>query len=115
MALSCVMVMDQPHLARSLVGTVDRAPIRRAPINLLVSVGAMICKIATPSTTYFHLVVSDMATPDCEQDVERAFREEGLPGWRYAVIESTHMARPNFHFPGSTESTLYVIHPEALR
>ncbi|MCC2279533.1 hypothetical protein LKL35_29490 [Streptomyces sp. ET3-23] len=118
MALSCALAIAEPHVIQSLVDAVNRAPITQAPINLLVSVGAMVCKITTSAlgaASYFHLVVSDMATADCEQDVEQTFREEGLTGWRDSVIETIHMARPNLHFPGSTESTLYVIHPEVPR
>ncbi|MFD7015910.1 hypothetical protein [Streptomyces sp. NPDC059928] len=117
MALSCALASAHPRVIQGLVDAVNRAPINMAPINLLVSVGVMVCKIITPTPgmSYFHLVVSDVATPDCEQDVEQTFRDEGLAMWRSAVIEIRHMSRPNRHFHGSTESTLYVIHPEVTR
>ncbi|GAA4071197.1 hypothetical protein [Streptomyces hundungensis] len=117
MALSCALATAHPRVIQGLVDAVNRAPINKAPINLLISVGVMVCKIITPTPgmTYFHLVVSDVATDDCEQDVEQVFYEEGLAMWRHSVIETMHMARPNRHFPGSTESTLYVIHPEISR
>ncbi|MEV5879291.1 hypothetical protein AB0L75_34730 [Streptomyces sp. NPDC052101] len=115
MALSGGLATAKPHLVRNLVDEIERAPIREAPSHLLVSVGAMVCKIAAVGITYYHLVVSDQATDDCEKDVDATFQEEGIQCWRDSAIEIVHMPRPNMFFPGSTESTLYVIHPEVTR
>ncbi|MGI5531542.1 hypothetical protein ACQEVX_30440 [Streptomyces syringium] len=85
-------------------------------MNLLATIGALVCKIVERGIgAYYHLVVSNLVTEECEQDIHEAFCEEGFDWWRESVIEITHRPRPNFHFPGSTESTLYVIHPEASR
>ncbi|MFD7336650.1 hypothetical protein ACFV98_11685 [Streptomyces violascens] len=113
MALALVLAAAHPHVVQSLVTATDNAPLAQCPANLLVSVGVMVCKlVAREVGSYFHLVVSDQATADCEQDIEQAFLEEGLPNWRESVIEIVHNPRPSFHFPGSTQSTLYVIHPK---
>ncbi|MFF4952864.1 hypothetical protein [Streptomyces chattanoogensis] len=116
--LSCALAAAPPDVIQSLVHAVNGAPIVRGPINLFVSVGVMVCKItasAREAGAYFHLVVSDQATDDCERDVELTFREEGVDRWRDSVIEAIHIPRPNRHFPGSNESTLYVIHPKVIQ
>ncbi|MER6380788.1 hypothetical protein ABT274_12505 [Streptomyces sp. NPDC001127] len=115
MALSCALASAKPQLVQSLVNAIEDAPITETPIHLLVSVGAMVCKIAAIGITYYHLVVSDQATDDCEKDVDATFQEEGVKHWRDAAIEIVHMSHPNMFFPSSTKSTLYVIHPEVAR
>ncbi|WP_146045663.1 hypothetical protein [Streptomyces eurocidicus] len=92
---------------------VNRAPLTRPPAVLFMTSGTMICQVFAEALTYFHLVVSDKATAYCERGVERIFRQAGLSEWRAFVIHLMRMPKPNSHFPGSTESTLYVIHPEA--
>ncbi|MER6912252.1 hypothetical protein ABT354_11310 [Streptomyces sp. NPDC000594] len=114
MALFYGLATARPHLTHSLVAAIDAAPIAHAPRYLLVSIGVMVCKIvAAGGITYYHLVVSDRATQGCEEDAEAVFREEGLQRWREAVIEAVHMPRRHPFFPGSSSSTLYVLHPEA--
>ncbi|MCM1967811.1 hypothetical protein [Streptomyces sp. G1] len=115
MALSCELATATPHVIRGLLHLIETSPITRAPNHLLISVGALVGKIMASGATYYHLVVSDQATDDCETEVETAFRDEGVPSWRDSVIEVVHMPQPNSFFPGSTESTLYVIHPEVAR
>ncbi|MEU2361864.1 hypothetical protein ABZ616_14210 [Streptomyces noursei] len=115
MALSCALAPAKPHLLESLLKAIEDAPIEEAPSYLLVSVGAMVCKIVAIGITYYHLVVSDQATDDCEKDVDATFREEGIKQWRDGAIEVVHMPYPNMFFPGSTKSTMYVIHPEVAR
>ncbi len=115
MALSCALAPARPHLIQSLLKAIEDAPIIEAPSYLLVSVGAMVCKIAAVGMTYYHLVVSDQATDDCEKDVDATFREEGIKQWRDAAIEVVHMPFPNMFFPNSTKSTVYVIHSEVVR
>ncbi|MFG2228013.1 hypothetical protein [Streptomyces sp. NPDC048644] len=113
--MTCDLASAKPHLIQSLLGAIESAPIAQAPTYLLVTVGVMVCRIAALGITYYHLVVSDQATADCQGEVEAAFRGEGVERWRDSVVDTVHMPRRNQFFPGSTESTLYVIHPEAAR
>ncbi|MEV0445273.1 hypothetical protein AB0I84_07600 [Streptomyces spectabilis] len=116
MTLSLELAPVQSRLIQGLLDAIDNAPIHEAPAYLAFGVGAMLCKVvAAGLAPYFHLVVSDQVTPACEQDIEDAFREEGVDRWRNCVVEILHMPHPNFHFKGSTQSTLYVIHPEVSR
>ncbi|MEU3351280.1 hypothetical protein [Streptomyces sp. NPDC037389] len=115
MTLACAMASASPHVIKSLVHTVNDTSLTDSPAYLLIGAGVMVSRLVGKGLTYYHLVVTDRATPSCEKAVERAFMKEGLARWRDCVIEILHMPRPNRHFPGSKESTLYVIHPEAAR
>lgn len=115
MTLACAMASASPQVIKSLVQTVDSTPLTESPAYLVIGVGAMVCKLVGDRLTYYHLVVTDRATPTCEKAVAHAFKKEGLARWRESVIEVLHMPFPNKHFHGSTESTLYVIHPEAAQ
>ncbi|MGW5115016.1 hypothetical protein ACWEQ8_06120 [Streptomyces noursei] len=115
--IACMKTCDlatvaKPHLVQQLLEVIEAAPIAQAPTYLLVTVGVMVCRIAALGITYHHLVVSDQATSDCHAEVEAAFQEEGVECWRDSVVDIAHLHRPHRFFPGSTESTLYVIHPK---
>ncbi|MCC3775179.1 hypothetical protein [Streptomyces sp. UNOB3_S3] len=115
MTLACTMASASPQVIKSLARAVEDTPFTHTPAYVLIGVGAMVCKLAGKGLSYYHLVVTDQATPSCEKGVDQAFKKEGLPRWRDCVIEILRMPRPNRRFPGSKESTLYVIHPEVTR
>ncbi|MER7986999.1 hypothetical protein ABTY53_15605 [Streptomyces noursei] len=115
--IACMKTCDlatvaKPHLVQHLLEVIEAAPIAQAPTYLLVTVGVMVCRIAALGITYHHLVVSDQATSECHDEIHTALQEEGVERWRDSVVEIVHAGRPHRFFPGSTESTLYVIHPK---
>ncbi|RLV10216.1 hypothetical protein CTZ27_03050 [Streptomyces griseocarneus] len=99
--------------ADQLFEAIRTSSFTEVPNLLLMTTGASLSRIETTAGRYYDAVVTDLATTDCEEEIDHVMTSHGLARWRSAIVSMAAADRPHPHFPGSTNIRYLIIHPEA--